>query len=131
MKEPSIIFKSAAEGADQIGGAAPKPPVWGEQQTNLNAIVFSKSHPIHPFFSDFFLLNLTHTTDRPELPRQAGAACSRSGLITSLDHTNLQRLAEMSRTRFFHRIWVMAYMQTLTFGLCACTDECLSTRARL
>jgi len=62
MKEPSIIFKSAAEGADQIGGAAPKPPVWGEQQTNLNAIVFSKSHPIHPFFSDFFLLNLTHTT---------------------------------------------------------------------
>jgi hypothetical protein len=62
MKEPSIIFKSAAEGADQIGGAAPKPPVWGEQQTNLNAIVFSKSHPIHPFFSDFFLQNLTHTT---------------------------------------------------------------------
>ena len=62
MKEPSIIFKSAAEGADQIGGAAPKPPVWGEQQTNLNAIVFSKSHPIHHSYSDFFLLNLTHTT---------------------------------------------------------------------
>jgi hypothetical protein len=62
MKEPSIIFKSAAEGADQIGGAAPKPPVWGEQQTNLNAIVFSKSHPIHHSYSDLFLLNLTHTT---------------------------------------------------------------------
>jgi len=62
MKEPSIIFKSAAAGADQIGGAAPKPPVWGEQQTNPHAIVFSKNHPIPPFCSDFFLQNLTHTT---------------------------------------------------------------------
>jgi hypothetical protein len=62
MKQPSIIFKSAAKAADQNGGAAPKPPVWGEQQTNRTAIVIFKKHPIPPFFSDFFLLNLTHAT---------------------------------------------------------------------
>src|SRR5689334_14487351 len=63
MKEPSIIFKSAAKGADQLGALPPNPGL-GEQQTNLNAIVFSKNHPILPSFSDFFLLNLTHTTCR-------------------------------------------------------------------
>jgi peptidoglycan/xylan/chitin deacetylase (PgdA/CDA1 family) len=40
-------------------------PVWGEQQTNRTAIVLFKNHPIPPFFSYFFLLNLTHATDGP------------------------------------------------------------------
>ena len=55
--------------ADQNGGAAPKLPVWGEQQTKPNAIIpfLNPTRSLHSYQISF-LLNLTHATTASEPP---------------------------------------------------------------